>query len=87
MRSSRNHFCRVCGFDSMDLPWGSDGRSPIFEICPCCGVEWGYGDATTRATARFRRAWLDRGAPWMDPRVPHDGLSTRARLNRIEILE
>lgn len=59
--------CRVCGRTYPTPPWGSDGRSPTFEICECCGVEWGYGDATPVAVARFRAAWEAAGRPWFCP--------------------
>lgn len=38
-------FCRVCGFQAGDPPWGQDGLTPLFEHCPRW-VEWGYQDAT-----------------------------------------
>lgn len=34
--------CPVCGYDAGYPPWGEDGRLPTFDICACCGTEWGY---------------------------------------------
>jgi hypothetical protein len=48
-------------------PWGDDGRTPLFEYCPCCGVEWGYPDATPTGARRFREQWLQRGGEWDRP--------------------
>lgn len=78
-------YCRVCGYEPPDAPWGGDGHSPTFEYCACCGVEFGYGDATGVAVDRHRTAWIDAGSPWKSHTVAHDGLETRLRLARIGI--
>lgn len=65
--------CRVCGLTLQEPPWGLDGRTPLFENCPCCGVEWGYQDATIEGSRKYRQQWLDQGSRWDDPsRKPHD---------------
>jgi hypothetical protein len=79
-------YCRVCGYEPVDPPWGGDGRSPGFEMCPSCGVEWGYQDATVKGALRYRLAWVQSGAAWFDPGVPHDNLSVEARLRNVEWL-
>lgn len=56
--------CRVCGLIQDEPPWGDDGATPMYEICDCCGVEFGYEDATPLGVARYRQAWLDAGAKW-----------------------
>jgi len=56
--------CRVCGLYLDEPPWGLDGRTPLFEHCACCGVEFGYQDATPTGTKKFRDAWLAAGAEW-----------------------
>jgi hypothetical protein len=63
--------CRVCGYryedeDAAALPWGADGRSPTYDFCVCCGVEFGYGDSTPEGARCWRAQWLGRGAPWDD---------------------
>lgn len=78
-------FCRVCGYLSDLLPWGEDGRSASFEICPCCGVEWGYEDSLPQGVRAYRQEWLERGAPWFTPEEPHDGLTTEERLARVPL--
>ncbi|WP_449387855.1 hypothetical protein [Chryseobacterium lineare] len=60
------HNCRVCGLFIDDLPWGEDGKSPTYEICPCCGVEFGYEDYTVESTKKYRKEWLIKGAKWFD---------------------
>lgn len=60
------HLCRVCGLYQEESPWGADGNTPTFNICDCCGVEFGYEDATPQAAEKFRCAWLASGAQWFD---------------------
>ena len=65
-RPKPTHLCRVCGWLHEDPPWGEDGDTPSYNICECCGVEFGYEDATPQATSRFRQAWLEGGAQGWD---------------------
>ncbi|MGN6293494.1 MAG: hypothetical protein ACTHMV_12190 [Chitinophagaceae bacterium] len=60
------HNCRVCGLYITESPWGMDGESPTYEICPCCGVEFGNEDYTIEATRRYRQKWLDKGGDWFN---------------------
>ena len=69
MPNSEAHRCRVCGLLLEEPPWGLDGRTPLFNFCPCCGVEFGYQDATPLGARRFREAWLASGAQWEDPQL------------------
>lgn len=64
----QNMRCRVCGLLQSEPPWGSDGKSPTYEYCPCCGVEFGYGDASSVAIQRWRDKWLANGAAWDEPK-------------------
>jgi hypothetical protein len=66
MHSEDLFYCRVCGFRLEDPPWGYDSKSPVFDFCPCCGVEFGYQDATPEGARKFRYRWLERGATWDD---------------------
>ncbi|MFO0575564.1 MAG: hypothetical protein U1A78_16335 [Polyangia bacterium] len=64
LNDDRAWHCRVCGLRQKSQPWGMDGKTPSFEICDCCGVEFGYEDASPQAAEAYRRSWLARGAPW-----------------------
>lgn len=57
-------FCRVCGLRFDDPPWGLDGQSPSFDICPCCGVEFGYEDCNHAAIRGYRDEWIRDGMNW-----------------------
>jgi hypothetical protein len=61
--------CPVCGYDLGFQPW--NGESPSDEICPCCGMQFGYYDATPegsegrlRIYAEWRQRWIAEGMAW-----------------------
>lgn len=85
MRKTGDPACQVCGYEPAEPPWGADGTSPSFDFCPCCGVEWGYQDASPLGIEMFRTAWLGAGAPWRDASEPRDGLTVAVRLSRIGV--
>lgn len=48
------NLCKVCDFDcSPFFPWGEDGLTPSYSICPQCGVEFGYED-TSEAGIKYQ---------------------------------
>ena len=67
-RDAGNNFCPVCGYPLGNYnPWGDDGKTPTFDICPCCGVEWGNEDYTTESRTEYHNKWLADGAKWFEP--------------------
>ena len=64
MLSEPTKFCRVCGLEQLYAQYGDDGTSPSFEICSCCGVEFGYEDITFWGAQKYREAWLTKGKIW-----------------------
>jgi hypothetical protein len=60
--------CIVCGFDLGFKPWNED--SPSDEICPCCGIQYGYDDADNADLQRqqvyeqWRLRWVKGGMTW-----------------------
>ena len=60
------HECRVCGCYSEDFPWGEDGKSPSFQICPCCKVQFGKEDITLDSLKQYRAEWIRKGGEWFD---------------------
>ena len=42
-------YCKVCGYKLSFESWGDDGNTPTYEICPCCGVEFGNEDYTAES--------------------------------------
>lgn len=68
----KEHLCPVCGYDcsiANFVPWDND--SPSDEICPSCGIQFGYDDATGGdSKERFyiyrerRKKWIENGMMW-----------------------
>ena len=58
--------CRVCGYNNSTPPWGEDGKTPLYEYCPCCGVEHGYQDASPAGARKYRDEWIKSGVSWED---------------------
>jgi len=69
MHNKLLHTCRICGYFDKDLmPWGEDGDIPSFEICPCCGVEFGYEDVQIDSIVRYRKKWMNSKKFLLDPK-------------------
>ena len=49
--------CPVCGFDKLSRPLEQ------FDICPCCGTEFGYDDSAL-THEQLRIQWIRSGADW-----------------------
>jgi hypothetical protein len=64
----QDNYCRVCGYELLEAPWGADNQSPTWEICPCCGTEFGYEDCTPASARKKRNDWISCGMEWFDAR-------------------
>lgn len=59
-----NYLCPVCGFTGLEDP------PQDFNICPCCGTEFGHDDfGMSQAEVNAKRAelrwrWFEEGAVW-----------------------
>lgn len=60
--------CPVCGYKSKNkewLPYETNGE-PLFDICPCCGFEYGFDDGGEPPYEKvwevYRYSWLNSGA-------------------------
>lgn len=55
--------CPICGFQELDEPPYDEFGGASFEICPCCGIQYGYND--TRWThVELRDCWIKLGMKW-----------------------
>ena len=79
------HYCRVCGlFQGKNyFPWGEDGHSPTFDICLCCGAEFGFDDCFPEAVKEFREEWLKSGAHWRFAKFKPKNWSLQEQLKNI----
>ncbi len=58
--------CPVCRYAGLyEAPYDDRGVGS-YEICPCCGFEFGLDEGTDReaAFAAWRAQWLRDGCPW-----------------------
>jgi hypothetical protein len=84
------NYCPVCGFDDLrEAPWANGYGSQ--EICPCCGIQFGYedcagGDPTRRAALYVKRRaeWKASGMKWYSKRRPPEGWDPVRQLRRVE---
>lgn len=70
-RTSSQYRCPVCGYPGLYQPaW--EGASSSLEICPSCGVQFGYHDSVPDEDKRrqrhqqLRREWKSQGCRWSD---------------------
>lgn len=77
------YLCRICGYKHDSPPWGEDGNLASFEICFCCGIEFGYEDSTLKGIRRYRASWLESGAPWFQPSDQPEGWDLQKQLAQI----
>ena len=73
----------VCGYQLNYLPWGEDGKTPCFDICPCCGVEFGNEDYTEESLKEYRAKWISEGAHWFDPKLQPQNWSLQEQISNI----
>lgn len=73
------YICPVCNFDGLDEPPYNSCGSGSYEICPCCGFEFGLDDfgydSYEKAHAVWRKKWIDNGCIWwssQENRKPKD---------------
>lgn len=69
MYNDKNFVCPVCGWDKLEEPpyGGKEGENPSYEICACCGYEFGYHDANIGYTfENYRKEWIKKGCPFYD---------------------
>ena len=77
--------CNICGYPNLDRPSRDETGAPSFDICQCCGGEFGYNDASQEAEVNYRRNWVLNGAHWFDPSLEPMGWSLRDQLLNIDI--
>lgn len=89
MSSESKHFCPACAYALDFEPWL--GNSASDEICPCCGIHFGYDDAAggdrerrIQIYDRWCKAWLAEGTPWRGGSPPH-GWEPAAQLERLGV--
>lgn len=59
------HTCPVCGWPKLHEPPRNESGGASFELCPCCGFEFGFDDDDQGLTYEQARArWIAAGMKW-----------------------
>lgn len=81
-----NSVCPVCGYNNLtEPPYDPMGRGS-FEICPCCGFEFGCDDFPDKTSAftRWRNNWILAGCPWFSTsRKPPENWNPQLQLRQV----
>lgn len=79
MHANTLNRCPVCGY-LMAAPPYDEHCCATFEICPCCGTEFGYDDSAASHQV-LRETWIKRGMPWWSRhQIPVDGWDPKIQL-------
>lgn len=72
--------CPVCGSDEVDLPYANNG-SASFEICPDCGIEYGFDDQVYDTdiveVVTHEKKWKQLRSHWLEGKEVTENLSKR----------
>lgn len=79
-KMENRYICPVCNFDGLEEPPYNFEGSGSYEICPCCGFEFGYADhgysyvddycIVEKYHTEWRKKWIENGCIW---KWPEDG--------------
>ena len=58
-------------------------KTLAFEICGCCGVDFGYQDCTPKYAEKFRENWLKTKGKWACPDEKPTNWSLEEQLKQI----
>jgi hypothetical protein len=74
--------CRVCGLPQRQPIWGLDGACPTYDICACCGCEFGNEDSLPEGIRRHRETWMASGE-WFDREKRPNNWSKQQQLQNV----
>lgn len=74
--------CRVCGMEYDSPTWNGENDA-TFDICNCCGVEFGIQDCTLEGVKAYREYWIRDGCQWMKPSLKPENWNLEEQLKKI----
>jgi hypothetical protein len=78
--------CPVCGYSDLDEPpRGINGKTPSFDICDCCGIQFGYEDTSEPNIIKYRLKWIESGGKWFCQEMKPANWNIREQLKNIGI--
>jgi len=85
MKESKKYICPVCGLDKLTDRLYNDSDNPSYEICDCCGFEFGFDDVVNKETYdSYRKKWLEKGANWFRPELKPANWNVDKQLNNLD---
>lgn len=81
------HSCPVCGYPDLQEAPRSRSGGGSYEICPCCGFQFGVDDDDRGVTPEKHRAqWIQGGMVWFSRSIPPPrGWDPRSQLRRLDL--
>lgn len=85
----KKYICPVCGYDGLEEPVYDEIGEPSFEICSCCGVEFGFDDFDIKnlTFVTVREKWLKDGAKWFDKAAKPKNWNLEEQLKNLQLPE
>ncbi|WP_132313659.1 hypothetical protein [Paenibacillus sp. BK033] len=82
------HICPICGYEELtQAPYDTDGNES-FEICDCCGFEFGFDDVHDGHTFEtYRNKWISAGATWFYKQSEPEIWDLNQQLKNIEKIQ
>lgn len=91
---TKKFICPICGYpDLEEAPlnyienetrfYSYNKGAPTYEICPCCGIEFGYGDYE-KSWEQIRKEWIESGYKWRHPKYKPNNWDPKKQLQNLE---
>ena len=80
-----NHSCPICAYPGLEEPPRSPSGGGSYEICPCCGFQFGVTDDDDGVSCdTWRLHWAEEGMQWFSRGVPAPaGWDARAQFAKV----
>ncbi|MGL4874385.1 MAG: hypothetical protein ACRC30_07010 [Clostridium sp.] len=80
----KRYVCPICGYPNLDESPRNEKGMPSFDICDCCGIEFGYEDCTEESAIEYRKRWIDSGGEWFSKELKPSNWDIENQLKNIE---
>ncbi|MEG0362168.1 MAG: hypothetical protein RR602_11090 [Longicatena sp.] len=81
------NICPVCGFDKLTEPPYNKFSNPSFEICGCCGFQFGYDDMSEgKSYEEYRNSWIENNYEWFSEDRKPQNWDYKEQLKNLELL-
>ena len=82
----KKYVCPICGYHGLkDNPRSSNTGGGSYEICPCCGFQFGVSDDDEGWTYdTWRSDWVKKGMKWWSKtKNPPEGWNPTEQISKI----